>query len=309
MACEDANPRMHSADEGSRGRYHVVCLIDIQGQGAKLAKWAQPPPSLQPTPEFTMAVDQTVGTVHRFRHMFEEFFHESGKPRINQRQVDNLPKEKIDLYRRARECRLRTQQFADTFVFYAPVLNVHDDKSTVPLYQILAACCMAMTRSLADRIPLRGAVCIGMGLELAERNFYGPALAEAHHLESKEANYPRILVSAEAARFAQASGGFSPDDSVNAAMKSIAEGCYTLLCEDHDKKVIVDFLGQGAYSVFGGTVPSMKASVEKAYCFVRTEAVRFRQAGDEKLAPRYALLLKYMEDRLPIWGLKHLIGQ
>lgn len=306
MACEYNESQTRAADGGIRGGYHVVCLIDVLGQKAKLAKWAQAPPSLQPTPEFMTAIEESAGTVLRVRQMFEEYFRLFAVPGVPAALIDSLPREKKDFFWRTRDCRLKTQQFSDSFVLYAPILNAHDDRSAIPLYGILTACCTAMTYSLASGFPLRGAVCIGMGLELAERNFYGPALGEAHYLESKVAEYPRIVVSAEATKFAQSSSGFSQDGAVNAVMRDLAVTCCSLLCEDADRRMIVDFLGKGACSLQGGAQPNVTPAIENAYRFVRAEALRFRQAGNEKLAPRYALLQKYMDARLPFWGLQHL---
>jgi len=59
------------------------------------------------------------------------------------------------------------------------------DITVIPLYQMLVACCWAMPIFLACKIPLRGSICVGDGLAIAENTFYGPALSEAHALESE----------------------------------------------------------------------------------------------------------------------------
>ncbi len=283
---------------------HAVCVIDLLAQKSKLAEWRQIPSEPQPTPEFIRSIRQTAGTILKFQEMFEDFFQKVAAtyfPAL----LDSLPREGREIYRRCKECRLNTQQFSDTFVFYSLIPNAYGDVSMVPLYRILTACCMAMTCSLAASIPIRGSVCVGMGVELAEHNFYGPALAEAHHLEDEIAQYPRIVVSPDAVRFLQGNLGFSEHPSIESLMKSLAGTCRSILCHDEDHNIIVDFLGRGIFDILGPE-PTHVDAVEKAYRFVLSESDRFKQIGDEKLAPRYESLRRYMETRLSIWGLGHL---
>ena len=166
-----------------------------------------------------------------------------------------------------------------------------------------------MIVSLAGKVPSRGAVSIGTGMELETGSFYGPALAEAHRLESKVADYPRIVVSAETAEFAKGGGGFSSHGAIETIMNSLAATCRSLLCVDTDGQVIVDYLGEGMHSVLDGATPDMIQAIEAAYPFVCAEAVRFAEAKDAKHAERYAALRGYVESRLPIWGLEHLVGE
>ncbi len=303
MESNAVKPKAPTGNDDFFVSYHVVCLIDLLGQKEKLANWAKLPPDLQPTPEFIHAIKQTAGTIVSFQEQFEEFFHQCDKP---DEWVEALSQDEKNRYYRYRECRLITQQFSDTFVFYAPMPNSHKDVSVFPLRRILSTCCWLMTRSLAAGIPLRGAICIGTGMELAERNFYGPALAEAHYLESKVTKYPRILISTDAAQFAQGNAGFSQNVIIETMMKELAIICRSLLCRDVDGKVIVDFLGQGAFDYMEEVDLGYISWVEKAYRFVKSETLRFQQEKNEKLAPRYAALQEYMEARLSIWGLQSL---
>ncbi len=307
MASDSRNPRMSAVDDDAWVGHHVVCLIDLMGQQSKLAQWATIPSGSQPTSEFVKGLKQTVGTILGFQNMFEDYFCEVAKPSVLQAWVDSLPEDKRQIYQRYKYCHLSTQQFGDTFVFYSPVPNANGDVSMVAPFRILLACCWAMIVSLAAKVPFRGAVCVGVGMELAEHNFYGPALAEVHRLESEVAGYPRIIVSAEAARFAQGNAGFSEDATIEAFMEELAATCRSLLCHDVDDQVIVDFLGRGMFEVQGGAQPDIIAAIEKAYRFVRSEALRFQHSGDKKHAPRYAMLQEYMKSRLPIWGLSHLL--
>ncbi len=281
--------------------YHVVCLIDVLGQKQKLAQWAELPDDRQVTPDFIKALKDTIGTVLTFRDQFIQFFEQLGQCTMPDK-LTALPSEKQKQYHRFKECRVKVERFSDTFVFSSPIPNTHGDASITPLYRILAACCMAMFWSLAAKTPVRGAISIGTGAELEDESFYGPGLAEAHYLESEVAGYPRVVVSNSVRQFLADGQVYSSDREVAEIMKQIAGTCRSFICQDVDGCWIVDFLDKELRDLLG---PDLKGgdTVRMAYEFVRSEALRFRNAGNSKLAVRYYLLQQYIESRLPIWGI------
>lgn len=282
--------------------YHVVCLIDVLGQKQKLAKWATLPEGGQITPEFTQALKQTVGLVLAFREGFINFFEQAAQCTMPHRFAA-LSNEMRERYRRSRECRVRVERFSDTFVFSAQIPNTYGDASITPLYRLLAASCMAMLWSLAAKIPVRGAVAVGAGAELEDRSFYGPALAEAHSLESEIAGYPRVVVSSTVLEFLTEGLVYSTDREVAQFMHQMANTCRSFICQDTDGRSIVDFLGKGLHELLPPDTPVV-TTVKTAYDFVRSEASRFHADGNPKLADRYRLLQQYIESRLPIWGIQ-----
>lgn len=282
--------------------YHVVCLIDVLGQKDKLTKWAKLPTDGKLTSDIVAALKQTAGAVLGFRDHFLEYFNLAGQCTMID-QLVALPPEQQALYWRFKECKISVERFSDTFVFYSLISNTHGDASVIPLHQTLGACCMAIILSLAARLPVRGGITIGSGLELEDRNFYGPALSRVHYLESEIAGYPRIVVSNEIRNFLAKSQVYSDNSFISSRMQQTAESCQSLLCRDSDGQYIVDFIGKGVLNLLGPKDKTVQA-VRKAYEFVQAEAKRFRTIKNTKLAERYDLLQQYMESRLPIWGIK-----
>jgi hypothetical protein len=280
--------------------YHVVCLIDVLGQKQNLARWATLPEDGKHTPEFVGALKQTVGTVMAFRDQFISLFEEMGKATsLDKRGV--LSREHEEHYQRIKDCMVLVERFSDTFVFSSQIPNSHGDVSITSLYRVLAACCHAMIVSLAAKIPVRGAVTVGPGSVLDDRSFYGPALAEAYHLENEIAGYPRVLVSPTVLRFLAEGQEYSSQKLVADIMRRLAELCRSFLCPDVDGCWIVDFLGEGIHNMLRAS-PGVNKAVKMGYDFVQARAKEYRQSGDNKLALRYYLLRKYMESRLPLWG-------
>ena len=179
----------------------------------------------------------------------------------------------------------------------------------MPFYQMLVACCWAVTCALAGGVPLRGSICLGNGLKLRAGDFYGPALAEAHELESKNVGYPRVILSDEAAMMLRHGTGFSDEPLIERVMQAMRARCLRMVYTDTDGRLVVDYLGEEMHILANKSLESMALSlqaVEKAYRFVSSEHTRFLRANDEKLHQRYSLVRQYMDTRLPIWGLQHL---
>jgi hypothetical protein len=281
--------------------YHVVCLIDVLGQKEKLAAWPEMPGKGEITPEFLKALKETVGTVLAFRDHFDSLFEQLNK-RALPPQLVAMPKKQQEIYRRVADCSVRVERFSDTFVFSSRIGNSQKESSVTPMYSILAACCMAMLVSLAGKTPVRGAITVGLGAELEDKSFYGPALAEAHYLESKIADYPRVVVSPSALEFVARGQKYATNPKAAMAMDAIAGACRSLICKDADGHHIVDFLGKGLREILP-TATQFDSAVRAANDFVRQEVIRFQGSGNSTLAGRYAILQQYLDSRLPIWGL------
>ncbi len=152
-------------------------------------------------------------------------------------------------------------------------------------------------------IPSRGGIAVGTGTEIAPGNFYGPALATAHHMESRCADYPRVVLSQEAVEFAYRQSGFSDDPEIERLLVEHHRSPPGLLCTDSDGMTIVDFMGQEIQAIVSA-IPNLAGMGSKAYRFAHAEAARFEEAGDIRQARRYNQLLHYMRQRLSIWGIE-----
>jgi hypothetical protein len=290
--------------------YYVVCVIDLLGQKDKLKGWVTLPTDGQMTPSFQKALKDTIGGVLRFNESFNNFFEASKQPTHYSAFINaNMNGKDRDLYHRLKDDKLGMFQFSDTYVFYAPLATSNGELSVLPVYSILTACCMAMLLSLAAKIPLRGGIHIGTGIKIPELSFYGPALAKAHELESKEAQYPRVVVSDEVFKFVQHTP-LPTGSSVNDRwIIKILNHCQEMLAIDgYDGKPFVDWLGTGHRKINGD---SMDFKVLKsAYEFVGQTAEefekRFKTTKDpncEKLSKRYSVLYSYLCARLPELGI------
>jgi hypothetical protein len=280
-------------------QYYVVCVIDVLGQQSRLAQWRELPLNGLLDAKLISALKNTLGIVLGFKDIFERYFKEVSQCTMPDR-IAALSEEQQALYKRYRDCTLKTQQFSDTFVFYAPLQNVFGDLSVIQVHEILGACSMAMLISLAARIPVRGGMSIGVGTEIEDHGFYGPALAEAHYLESKKAKYPRIVLSSRVPQLLRTIEANAAKGVIERMMSGMAKECLNMIAMDSDGVWIVDYMGTGMKKYLP-LIQELNRAVFCAHAFVCSEADRFRAEENDLLATCYERLRSYIESRLELW--------
>lgn len=289
----------------SEPKEYVVCLIDVLGTGERLRKWGRRDRNDSRT---LGLIFDAIGPVLRVHGEFAKYLRTCEDGQTGKALAEVLPPDEIERYTLCTHWRPQTQWFGDTFVFYAPLYNARGDQSTVPVAYFLMASCVAMLDSLANGYAVRGALCVGEGLELGEHNFFGPPFEEAHRLESTVAEYPRVVVSSRTVDFIERVQRDGADDIIGQKMRGLARPCSALIDRDNDDQYVVDFLGRGVHDpTEGEELRQLTNGVRAAFKYVSSEWRRFQEAEKgsnerEKLAPRYERLREFMAARLPIWG-------
>ena len=173
----------------------------------------------------------------------------------------------------------------------------------VTVFSALSAAAVVMLTSLASKHPLRGGIDIGLATEIGPEEIYGTALERAHLLESKIAKYPRIVTGDELWSYLNAAlvefenGTTAVANSITAIVQRIMG----LIATDTDGNRILDYLG--AIMVQHSGPGHAKDMVQPAYEFVLAEQRRLIAEGNTELIPRYASFRRYVESRLPLWGI------
>ena len=180
--------------EGSKpiayGMYLAV-FLDLLGHRELYAKIADIPP--ETTPEraaFTEHVVEFIRQIHYLKLDVERFFegydsHESDLP---------WPDEMAEFRQKMSRHVCKIQRFSDGLVIFVPL---QDDREHFPIssvYRALGGAALVMLNSLARGSPVRGGIAVGGGVELDERELFGPVVGMAYELESSVAQYPRIAV-------------------------------------------------------------------------------------------------------------------
>jgi hypothetical protein len=148
---------------------------------------------------------------------------------------------------------------------------------------------------------IRGGIEVGLAMDIDKDEVYGPALAWAYSLESRVANYPRIVVGESLTRYLQDIASLSPSTKEVMLNSSLAVKALNILKVDDDGNTFLDYLAEDVRNVM--ILPEQTHVVQKAYDFVIQESNRHKEEKNTKLGFRYSLLRNYFESRLPIWGI------
>ena len=164
---------------------HVVAFLDVLGQRKKFRQLQLPK-----TPEERLAVQEvlrdTVGLVWRLRDKFRQQF-ESFEAGVLRSQAGNKKLLQPHLV-----------GFSDSFIACVSLKN--DDQYLSPVITILStlsAACSSILNSLARNHALRGGINVSLATEIIPGEIYGTALERAYLLESRQADYPRVLIGDE----------------------------------------------------------------------------------------------------------------
>ena len=279
--------------------WHVVAFLDLLGQQDKLRQITALPDqnNSAEVEAFKRAVMELYSPVASLR----AFFLNSIKSFTTSKEIENPKGFPEDLLREFRGCPIGSQTFSDCVIAHVPIRN---DVSVYPcraIYGVFCAAAFAFLSCLARAHPIRGGIDLGLAFNIDSEEIYGPALARAYSLESKVANYPRIVIGEELVRYLNAvasSKGTSIEEQVNA---TTAQSCLDMLTQDDDGHAILDYLGNELREQLI-ELPTTVVVIQQAYGFVLSESQKHQSAKNSKLGFRYTLLRNYFEARLPEWG-------
>ncbi len=275
--------------------YHLVAYLDVQGQRDRFRE-LQLPKNPEEAATVGEVLRQTAGFVLDLRQAFDE-------------QFESFAAGATGMMRRHTQgpVRPRFVGFSDSFVASVPLRTDSGDLlPIVRVFSALSAAAVVMLMSISSKHPLRGGIDVGLATEIGPQEIYGAALESAYVLESKHAGYPRVVIGdalwgyfrAEFARFQ------AQTTPVGQALAAITERMMGLIATDTDGKQILDYLGATMVQHAGPGGGQKDVLVRRAYQFVLAEQKRVVEANDSKLIPRYEAFRRYVESRLPLWGVE-----
>jgi hypothetical protein len=155
--------------------------------------------------------------------------------------------------------------------------------------------------SFAARIPVRGGIDIGLAMDIGENcpHLYGPAAVSAFDLESKVAQYPRVVVGPNIVKYLRDATNATGADLITQVNRALAAHCASLIGQDQDGAGFIHYLGDGMQKIDNSE--DVRDTVRLGLEFVRDQHKLFVDRGDHKLALRYAWLRQYYEKYSPAW--------
>ena len=279
---------------GMRFGLYVVGMFDILGQKRSLYELpGAPTPSTVQNEDVRTYVRATAGRVLQIRSLFHRHFEFAQKTveRIARSQGATVLQEQLF------KPRLRHWGMSDSYVVAIPPPG-HEEFSTVStlvnVYRMLDVSAAVWLFAMREDLPIRGGIEFGIAVDIGKREVYGHALAEAVRLESKVAQYPRIVVGDGLQ--------FLLNDAVETAAQrsageeymanSLAELCWKCLGKDEDGQLVVDIVRGTSATQIREQMPDVLTAVTSN---VQQQLQRHEGARDTKLVERY----RWLRRRLP----------
>lgn len=273
-----------ASGDGRLGLY-LVAFVDILGQGSALKRLRRLPTTKEERNELSDVLRQSVGRVLSVRRAFADLFDKASTGW--QERATELPSDIRNEYRAAKRLRLTTRGFSDSFVVNVP-LREEQGNILVPMNAVratLTALSGLSVAFLARGFAIRGGIDVGLCVELPDGEVYGEALRSAYELESRHAEYPRVLVGeglSEYLDYVKTRPAVTIADRVASEMVPVCEAAITSDATDGRKQL--------DHRHCWDTLPRQ---VRAAACeWVAREQCRFVAEKNDKLGERYARLMR-----------------
>ena len=277
--------------------HYVVGVVDILGQSQAMEKMDFVPSSEEDMARYIEVVKHSLGIVLRTRDQFKRFYKKFLEHSSDASTTTGLSEEQRRALAAYKAADIDVQMFADTIVPYSLISTPNRPLTVHGTYGIICGIGALMTDAMSQGIALRGAIDVGVCTEIECRDIYGAALARGHHLESKVAQYPRIVVGKGLVRFIRSALNNPDPSELGVINRMMADVVRRLVCVDQDGVRILDYLGETMREIT--KEPELVALAQKAFGFVVAEQERLSE--DPKLGPRYWQLKNYFEARMHLW--------
>ena len=267
--------------------YWLVGFVDLLGQQEAFMKlddvWKLDEAEGKRLLEETLK--SSVGTILGMRKLLEGF-----RTAFRSTEPDGLrePPELLHW----RKARVREDRWSDGIVLSTPLRPSEEHNPISAVFEILVGIGGLALIHLAAGRPLRAGIAVGGGIE-CEGELFGPALVKAYQLESKAAGSPRVVVAPEVNKFLEAQARAPASGPLEGARREMALLIQSLLVEDEDGALILDFAGPW----FQQNLPDAPELLSKARSFAHESRKEHRT--DKKLFERYSSVVRYLESRLP----------
>jgi hypothetical protein len=256
--------------------------------------------------DFIRAAKQTFGVVEGIRESFRGFYKTYSDSKREIRH--ELRPEQERIFQQLRRCdKLIFHGFSDTFFTLVPLGSESDLETAVALNGVAAglkACSVTMLHALAAGHALRGGIEVGLGAPLRDGDVYGPAISEAHYLESRIAHSPRIVIGNELIEYLSDHAVEEGQAPADVYINAMANHCLEFVADDGEGKIL-DYMGEGVRGMIGDDnqlADDMRSVlIPKVGEFLMNSKSGFENEANEKLSERYSRAIAYYLSRENIW--------
>lgn len=279
--------------------YFLATFLDILGQKAVFKKLYEISYLNELDDEKTNEISENLVYMEKLRENLKAYFNlytREEQPKIS---VEETVKDQFDQMRKAE---IHFQYFSDNIIAFVPLEFRSFYSVTINgVWAVLGACGSVILGSLAVEHAVRGGIDICWGTRLKSGEIYGPALNRAYTLESKVAQYPRIVIGDGVRNYLNSLSNKNKQHPAQTqidieACKRMADRCLKLISKDKDDRLILDYLGSG-FLELNKELPEYFKLYDLSKKFVCDSLAKWRQKEDCKIALKYKYLIEYFQSK------------
>lgn len=269
-----------------------ACFIDLLGQKNALAGQGIMPEltTEKGKSDFLQVVKNSVGVIGRLQVAAQNFRQGKAEASLIRESLNEEDKKNYD---EMKKVVAKQQRWSDGLVYYC---SLDTSSAKCPMSAVLEIFMLAGTLcflGIANKQPIRGAIDIAWGVELHENELYGAVVANSYELESKIAQYPRIVVGHQTMHYLNAYLEHAPNtsDKLGLYNRNCAQLCKSMTSLDKDGYYIIDYLGK-SFTKYATSSISHEVFI-LAYNYILEQIEIHKKNKDTKLLNRYEWLIKY----------------
>lgn len=277
---------------------YVVSFIDLLGQKAALEGQGllSDPETEEDHKKLLQTLKASVGSIAALQRHASQFL-DANEAKSGSPMRALLPEAQQPFWDEISRRKITTQRWSDGVMHF---ICLGDAEIKCPmngveylLYQAGVLCLIG----LATKRPIRGAIEIAWGVELEPGELSGAAVARAYDLESKIADYPRIVIGPKMLEYLELQANNPHSNFFDQVSKKFALNCLDMLFQDSDGHWILHYLGDAFLNAIAYT--NHQELYEKAMSYIREQLEEHKKTKNTKLAFRYVHLLHYFNEHPP----------
>ena len=273
---------------------YCACFIDLLGQKDALnGQSIMPEINTQiEKDDFLAIVRKSVGAIERLQIQAQKLRQNKGATIPEQ-----LTAQEKALFIEMEKVVAKQQRWSDGLVYFSSLETEHNKCPMNAVMEIFILSGSLCFLGLANQQPLRGAIETAWGVELHENELYGAVVANSYVLESKIAQYPRIVVGEKTIEYLYSYINSPIDKSDILALynRNCAQICINMTAIDQDGYHIIDYLGNEFTQSITNT--ETQELFELAYQFICEQYDLHKKSKNTKLALRYTWLKGYFHQK------------
>jgi hypothetical protein len=299
MAVKIKTPEDRDSEIGALSNYCVL-FIDLLGQQNNMrGETILKPANREQVEEKARKIIQPIIALHDVA----ESLIESTKIQASDLDIPDSyfteDEDKQELLESLAYSNIRWQRWSDGIVYFASLGDEKLKLKVGPAVHMMFFAGILNLFCLAAKMPIRGTIEIGWGTTIKSDldELYGPVVGKAYELESKVAQYPRIVLGDEFINFIHVFESIEPDDFFSYQNQNYSQRIRERTGVDLDGRLVVDYLNKNFAADMGEEEHSNLKN--KALEFILDSIEKFSVEKNATLAGRYNWLLTFFEAERP----------